>query len=179
MTDTANRITIPRNRVPLTLDPDLIEWANDSSRTGGPFANLSHAVERALGHLRTEYQFIQDACKDKGVPFQADAFWALCEADLQHYKTGRRFKDESLNPPKRLKLYATVATELLRWVEQTCLGKGPLESLSQTVEVGLRRLRLAEARLHRAISEPWLTLEPAAFWKLYERQVQDSKRKPK
>lgn len=169
MADTANRLSVDRSRVPLFLDPDLVEWINHNTRAGGPYGSPSHAIERALDRLRSELEFVKRKCHEEGVPFRAKAHWALYGKEMEQSQPGRW--NSRLSRVSRLKIYATVANELLDWATQACVKEDVFHNLSHVAETGLRRLRGGSVPLTPDSPEPRLTVEPARLWSLYRQQL--------
>jgi hypothetical protein len=142
MAETAQRTSVPRERVPLTIDASLVDWINSHSQAGGYFGTPSHATERALARLRAEQEFVRTRCREKGTTFTLTAFWRIYAPDLQDSMpgpAGRPARGAARVSQARLKFYASIANELLDWIAQF-EGK-PFVSLSQAIEVGLRQLR--------------------------------------
>ena len=174
MADTESR-TIERVRVPLRLEPALVDWVNENSQDGGPFGGPSHAADRAIRRMQVEHAFIQESCRANGVPFRAKAFWGLYAQELDASPAqlaGRPAADEGV---LRTRIYVTVSTNLLDWADKVCISGGPFEGMSQVVEVGLRRLQAGEARLKAGDSEPKITLPPGEFWRRYEKLLGSEK----
>jgi hypothetical protein len=178
MAGTQNRTALTRERVPVTLDRDVLEWVAENSLPGGPFGGASHAVDRALGRLRVEYDFIHETCREKGSPFRPAAFWRLYAKELKESEpapSGRPFKGEVRQGKKRPQIFVTVDTGLLSWAHKICIKPGPFATISQTIEAALRRLRSGEERLDPSAIEPKISETPETLWKHYKQALDASK----
>jgi Arc/MetJ-type ribon-helix-helix transcriptional regulator len=174
MVGTAELSNILRERVALSLDRELVAWVDANSQAGAAFGSPSHAIERAIGRLRAEHDFTQETCRKTDVPFHDVYFWRLYADEVRQSQPGPRGRPFKGAPrpghPKRVRVYATISMEMIAWTDRTCIQKGTFETLSQAVEVGLRRLRSGEHRANLTV-EPGLSMERDAFWQLYLRHA--------
>ncbi|HEX2067037.1 MAG TPA: hypothetical protein VHI93_09520 [Candidatus Thermoplasmatota archaeon] len=167
MAETAQRTSVPRERVPLTLDAGLVEWINGHSVAGGYFGSPSHAADRALGRLRAEMEVVRRLCRESGTSFRAAAFWRIYAQEMEESRPGAAGRPARGVPRLRKgrpKFYASVSEEMLGWISQLITEDGPFISLSQAVEVGLRRMRAADD------GEP-RPPDPHAMWAAYQKEL--------
>lgn len=166
MTDTPSRTSIVRERVPLFLSPGVVEWMGQHMNAGGLFASPGHAAECALARLRFEHETVRQQCSKRGASFRPAVFWKLYAKEIEETTPGRWVKRTDTSP--RIKIYATVAVELLEWVMRHGTAAGPFETVGQAVDVGLHRLQELMPE-----GPPWLSVNAG---KLYEQYVRLEKR---
>lgn len=167
MAETAQRTSVPRRRVPLTLDAGLVDWINGHSVAGAYFGSPSHAADRALSRLRAEMDLVKRLCREAGTPFRPTAFWRIYAKEIDESRPGAAGRPARGVPRLRKgrpKFYASVSEEMLGWIGQLISEDGPFISLSQAVEVGLRRMRSADD------GEPRMP-DPEAMWAAYQKQL--------
>lgn len=56
----------PKVKIGISLDPDLYEWMVARTGTGGEFASISHAIERAIVQYRRQVEASAHAHDDAG-----------------------------------------------------------------------------------------------------------------
>lgn len=173
----ADSVEIPRERERLAIPRDLVDWINEHCHAGGWFRSHGDAAEKGLGRLRAERAFIERRGREAGVPFDAKAFYALYQGEVEAVatKTGRPPKASARLATDNVLIRATVAVELVEWANTTWLHNGPVDRLAQVVAIGIERLRAAGHLPDHTADASGSGFKPDEFWQLYRKTVAKSR----
>jgi hypothetical protein len=129
------------------VDADLLEWVEQRTRPGGPFATVGHAAELALGRLQDELDRLAKRCKAEGVRFEWAAVrraYADALGTFQPVAMGRPRRGAAHVERRRTVMF--IDRSLLEWVEQRAANGLFHEDdpVAHAIDAGLRNLRAAE-----------------------------------
>lgn len=141
-----------RLRIDVRLAGDVADWVSQSMGPGDCFTSFSHACEVGLARVYTEDRWMRQACRKRGIPYDARAFWQSRPQVIQSKPPkGRPPRGAPARDTRRL--IAVTPEELVRWAGDC----GAFDSPSHAIEAGLRILQ--ENQQEAAVAGAWFRFD--------------------
>ena len=172
------RLEVPRDRYDLAIIAELVDRINDYSEAGGWFRSPGDAVEKAIGRLANEEDFIRARCAQERVPYDHQAFLDLYDEDrarIPQPPRGPAKMGAEKEQPGRVLVRAHMAIAMADYGKRSWVATKYLPRLAQVAELGLMRLFRGDGfRIEADQQEPRTTTRPDLFWNQYLKAVRQA-----